>query len=128
MLVVVTVWKIVNFVGPILPVLVVVYQVLQFNVPFLNATCPEMFPEEASRPEDAGVKSVQLSAGPAGVEPAEFSTLWTIVVSRVLLNILKFKQLYVWFYKNVSCKINIIENAIKICTTNLPKGFDQTTV
>ena len=89
----VAVGEVVDLVCPGLPIPVVVHQLPQFLVPFLNSTCLEVFPQKSSRPEYAGVEPVQILAGAAGVKPAEFFRLWTIVVSGVFLNVNKFEQL-----------------------------------
>ena len=56
-------WQVVDLVTPGFPVLVMIDQLLQLEVPGLQAARPEVFPQEARGPGDARVEPVQFPAG-----------------------------------------------------------------
>ena len=85
--------EVVDLVRPGPPVLVMIHQLPQLLVPGLHSTRLEVFPEEAGRPEYAGVEPVQFPAGTAGKKSAEIFRLRSVVVRGILLDVTELKQL-----------------------------------
>ena len=85
--------EVVHLVRPGPPVLVMIHQLPQLLVPSLHSTRLEVFPEEAGRPEYAGVEPVQFPAGTAGKKSAEIFRLRSVVVRGILLDVTELKQL-----------------------------------